>query len=169
MEDTDSQQLGLPYEQIIIYPKKQALQPLPKEVPTEYIREFDEARAVRDLSAKCSAALSRRLIQRILHEIFNIKAPTLQHQIKKFITTVNPPAQLAEQLDAIQLVGNFAEHPIKDTSTGTITEVEVGEAEFLINILESVFDFAFVHPAKWASVKSALNAKLIAGGRPRLP
>jgi len=64
------------------------------------------------------------------------------------------------------LVGNFAAHPIKDTNTGAITDVEEGEAELLIETLESLFDFAFVQPAKWAASKAAINAKLSAAGKP---
>jgi len=40
------------------------------------------------------------------------------------------PGHLAEDLDAIRNVGNFAAHPMKSTHTGDIVEVEPQEAEW---------------------------------------
>ena len=153
----------------IIYPKNPAMKPVPPEVPTGYIEDFNEARLVLDLSPKSSAALSRRLLQRILRERFNINKPNLQPEIQEFISTLTPPTPLAQKLDAIRSVGNFAAHPIKDTTTGAITDVEEGEAELLIETLESLFDYSFVQPAKWAASKAAINAKLSAAGKPTIP
>jgi hypothetical protein len=76
---------------------------------------------------------------------------------------------LAEQLDLIREIGNFAAHPLTDIATGEITDVEPGEAEFLIGTLESMFDFAFVQPDRTAAMKAALNQKLKAAGKPELP
>ena len=125
--------------------------------------------AVLDVSPKASAALSRRLLQRTLHERFSTNRPNLQQEILEFISTLNPPSHLAQQLDAIRSVGNFAAHPIKDTTTGAITDVEEGEAELLIETLESLFDYSFVQPAKWSATKAAINAKLSAAGKPTIP
>lgn len=157
------------YNKAIIYPKNPKLKPLPSEVAQDYHEDFDEARLVLALSPKSSAALSRRLLQRVLHERFCISKPNLQQEIQEFISTLAPPTHLAQQLDAIRLVGNFAAHPIKDTSTGAIADVEEGEAELLIETLESLFDFAFVQPAKWTAAKHALNARLSATGKPTIP
>lgn len=38
-------------------------------------------------------------------------------------------------------IGNFAAHPLKDTSTGEILPVEAGEAEWNLETLEALFDF----------------------------
>jgi hypothetical protein len=60
------------YNKAVIYPKNPKVKPLPPEVPPSYHEDFDEARLVLDLSPKSSAALSRRLLQRIIHNRFNI-------------------------------------------------------------------------------------------------
>jgi hypothetical protein len=153
----------------ILFPKSASLKPLPSEVPQDYRKDFDEARLVFVLSPKSSAALGRRLLQRVLHERFSINRPNLQQEIQEFISALTPPTHLAQQLDAIRVVGNFAAHPIKDTNTGTITDVEEGEAKLLIETLESLFDYAFVQPAKWSAAKAAINAKLSAAGKPIIP
>lgn len=152
----------------IVYPRNSALSPLPAEVPAEYRSDFDEARLVMKLSPKSSAALSRRLLQMVLQNQFCMKAPNLQQEIQQFIAQLGPPSHLAQHLDAVRVVGNFAAHPMKDTNTGLITDVEDGEADLLIETLESLFDYAFVQPARWANAKTALNAKLRAAGKPEL-
>lgn len=45
-------------------------------------------------------------------------------------------------------------------STGDIVDVEPGEAEWTLDVLEGLFDFFFVQPAKTVARKAALDAKL---------
>src|SRR4051812_34428412 len=60
------------WEGALIFPKNRALRPVPPEIPPEYANDFIEACVVIDLSPKSSAALSRRLLQRVLHVHFRI-------------------------------------------------------------------------------------------------
>lgn len=78
------------------------------------------------------------------------------------------PSWLAENVDAVRIVGNFAAHPAKDTNTGEIVDVELGEAEWLLDVLEGLFDFYFVQPAIAKAKRDALNAKLKAAGKPEM-
>src|SRR5690606_18021784 len=57
----------------VIYPRHAASPPLPPEVPEDIRKDFEEASLVLLLSSKASAALSRRLLQRILRERWGIK------------------------------------------------------------------------------------------------
>jgi hypothetical protein len=66
----------------------------------------------------------------------------------------------------VRQIGNFAAHPIKSTSTGEIVDVEEGEAEWNLDVLESLFDFYFVQPAIAAKRKADLNKKLKDAGKP---
>lgn len=66
-------------------------------------------------------------------------------------------------------IGNFAAHEIKSKITGAIVEVETGEAEWNLDVLESLFDFYFVEPSKAAVRKAALNKKLREAGKPEIP
>ena len=45
-------------------------------------------------------------------------------------------------------------------------DVEEGEAEWLIETLETLFDFAFIQPERLKRQKAALNAKLHEAGKP---
>jgi hypothetical protein len=55
---------------------------------------------------------------------------------------------------------------MKTTNTGEIVEVEPQEAEWLLSLLEQLFDFYFVQPARAQARRDALNAKLQAAGKP---
>jgi len=68
----------------------------------------------------------------------------------------------------VRTVGNFAAHPIKNERTGEIADVEPGEAEWLLEVLEGLYDHYFVKPAQLKARRAALDAKLIAHGKPTL-
>jgi hypothetical protein len=149
----------------IIYPKYYARKVEP-EVPDVYEKEYLEACAVLSTSAKASAALSRRLLQQVLREEFKIQRSGLAQEIDAFIRLPNVPSYLTQAVDAIRNVGNFAAHPLKDTNTGEVIDVEPGEAEWLLDVLESLFEFAFVQPKRSEERKQKLNQKLQAIGKP---
>ena len=128
--------------------------------------EFQEAVAVLPVSETASAALARRCLQHVLTTKGGAGGRTLSDQIDEVLP--NLPAAIAENIDAIRTVGNFAAHPIKSTSTGEIVEVEEGEAEWLLDVLEELFDFYYVQPARAAAKRAALNKKLADAGKPPL-
>jgi hypothetical protein len=49
-----------------------------------------------------------------------------------------------------------------------VVEIEPGEAEFLLEVLEGAFDFYFVQPERAKAQREALNAKLREAGKPEL-
>jgi hypothetical protein len=154
---------------IEVYPKKPTQQgrpELPSSVPEDYRKEYREAGLVLDVSPKSSEALSRRCLQRLLREHLGIKKKDLAQEIDELLNNGGLPAYLAETVDAIRNVGNFAAHPLKYTNTGEIVEVEPGEAEWTLDVLEMLFDFYFVQPDTAQSRKAALNQKLQQLGKP---
>ena len=58
---------------------------------------------------------------------------------------------------------------MKSTTTGAIVDVAPGEAEWNLDVLESLFDFYFVQPAISAKRKAELNKKLKDAGKPEIP
>jgi hypothetical protein len=149
------------------FPKATA-RPIPAEVPEEFAADFQEAAVVLADSAKASAALSRRCFQNLLHNHLKIKKRDLDKEIQELLDQRILPSQIAEAVDAIRSVGNFAAHPIKSEQTGVVTDVEPGEAEWTLEVLESLFDFLFVAPAKLAARREAVNKKLEQAGKPVL-
>jgi len=147
------------------YPKGVARSPLPGEVPNEYADDYREACLVLDDSSKASAALSRRCLQNLLRGPGQVKAGDLSKEIQQVLDAKALPTYLADAIDAVRHYGNFAAHPEKDKNTGTIVPVEPGEAEWLLEVLEGLFDFYFVQPARLQGRRSALDQKLTNAGK----
>jgi hypothetical protein len=140
--------------------------PVPPEVDLTFATDYSEACLILNLSPKASAALSRRCLQSILREKAGVKKGDLANEIQQVIDGNTLPSHLSESIDAVRNIGNFAAHPLKSTATGEIVEVEVGEAEWLLDVLEAFFDFYFVQPAILRAKREALNKKLADIGKP---
>ncbi len=151
----------------IIYPRINSLRPpCPNEVPDNFSQDYKEACDVIELSPKASAALSRRCLQNILREKGNIKNGNLANEIQQVLDSGQLPSTISDILDAVRNVGNFAAHPIKSQSTGEIIEVDIGEAELNLDVIEALFDFYFVQPEKVNLKKNKINKKLKDAGKP---
>jgi hypothetical protein len=153
--------------QWIAYPKG-AIRPIPPEVPDPYRQDFMEACLVLPDSEKASAALARRCLQAVLRNEGRALKKDLADQIDEMINGGKLPSHITEGLHAVRNIGNFAAHPIKSTSTGMIVEVEAGEAEWTLDVIESLFDFFFVQPALTTKRKAELNKKLRDAGKPEI-
>lgn len=152
-------------EEIQVWPKGMARAPLPKEVTDPFAADYREACNVLADSPKASAALSRRCLQMLLREKAGVKKTELYNEIEEVIKSGTLPSDLADALHHVRVIGNFAAHPEKSTSTGDIVDVEPGEAEWNLDVLDSLFDFYFVRPARLAERKAALNKKLGEAGK----
>jgi hypothetical protein len=150
------------------YPSSSS-RPIPPQVVDPYRQDFSEACKVLACSPKASAALSRRCLQTILRDKAGTKSKDLTDQIEEVINATRVPAHIAEDLQTLRSIGNFAAYPTKSTTTGVISDVEPGEAEWNLDVLESLFDFFFVQLAAAAKRKANLNKKLKDAGKRELP
>lgn len=149
----------------MIYPKESNFENS-TDIPAKYLQDYKESLKVLSASPKASAALSRRLLQSILRDEFKIKKGSLSHEIQSFIEKEGVPSHLTDAVDAVRNIGNFAAHPIKDKNTAEIVEVEIGEAEWLIEVIGALFDFTFIQPLKLERRRKELNLKLEKVGKP---
>jgi len=146
--------------EILVWPVGSARPPAPPEVPPPIAEDYKESCRVLDASPKASAALSRRCLQNLIRSTTGIKQGDLSTEIQQVLDSGKLPSQIAENIDAIRNIGNFAAHPTKSATTGEIVPVEPGEAEWNLDVLESLFDFYFVQPARAQAKRDALNKKL---------
>jgi Domain of unknown function (DUF4145) len=137
----------------------------PREVTALFSTDYEEAAAVLPVSRKASAALSRRLLQHIIREKAGITRNTLNAEVDALIERGDLPTDLANDLHALRSIGNFAAHPTKDTNTGEVVEVEEGEAEWCLDLLDELMDFYFVRPAVRTARRDAINARLESAGK----
>lgn len=153
---TDSEQ--------VVWPLKSQRPAVSSDVPEHIKSDYEEAALVLSLSAKASAALSRRCLQAVLVEVGGASSKSdLAHQIEE----VRPrlPSIVGEALDYVRVVGNFAAHTQKSVNTGVIIDVECGEAEWNLDVLDMLFDHFYVKPAEIERRKCKLNEKLVDAGK----
>lgn len=149
-------------EQYIVWPL-QATRPVPPEVPDHIAADYKEAAITLSFSPKASAALSRRCLEIVLVEAGGAKEYLLSKKIDEVMPTL--PSYIAESIDGIRNIGNLAAHPTKDQTTGIIVDVEPGEAEWNLDVLDMLFDHYYVKPAQAKQKRDALDAKLDAAGK----
>ncbi len=154
----------LGHEEHIVWPRRSARQPVPKEIPDHVKADYEEAALVLNLSPKASAALSRRCLQAVLREAGGANHRDLSKQIEAVIP--NLPSYIAQNIDAIRNIGNFAAHPMKDQANGQILDVEPGEAEWNLDVLDLLFDYYYAQPTLAQQKRDALNAKLRSANKP---
>lgn len=152
-------------KQWLVFPKGGARPPAPPEVPTVIANDYNEATLVISDSPAASAALSRRCLQHLLSERGVTKSDNLSKAIDDALAS-GLPTHVAENLDAIRNVGNFAAHPQKSLHSGEVLPVEPHEAEWNLEVLEMLFDFFYVQPALSLARREALNKKLEEVGKP---
>jgi hypothetical protein len=149
----------------IAYPSKALIRKAPAETPADVADDFNEAALVLRDSPKASAALSRRCLQAVLRAA-GYAQKDLGPAIQAALDDGKLPPAIAQNLDAIRNIGNFAAHPLKDTNTGEILPVEPEEAEWNLEVLELLFDHYYVQPARAAERRAQLDAKLAKAGKP---
>jgi len=144
----------------MVRPKGSGRPPCPPEVPTSLSGDYVEACTVLPDSPKAAAALGRRCLQNLLRDTVKVKSGDLSDEIQQVLDSGKLPSGLHNSIDAVRNVGNFAAHPMKSKQTGLILDVEPGEAEWTLDVLEELFDFCFVLPATIQKKKDAFNRKL---------
>ena len=154
-----------PLEGQMIYPKGMSRNPTASEIPDRFAKDYSEACLVLADSAKASAALSRRCLQNLLRDKAGVNRGTLDNEIQQVLDSKSLPSHLSEAIDSVRVIGDFAAHPIKSTHSGEIFDAEPGEAEWLLDTLEGLFDFYFVQPAILQKKREALNKKLAETGK----
>ena len=157
-----------PLKKYLIRPKVATRLGPPSQVPSDLADDYREASLVLADSPKASAALSRRCLQSLLRKQVGVKKADLAKEIEEVIASGILPSYLSEAIDVVRIIGNFAAHPIKATSTGEILPVELGEAEWILDVLDGLFDFYYVQPSILSARKVALDAKLASANKPKL-
>jgi hypothetical protein len=151
----------------LVWPKYTGCPPVSERVPAGLVADYKEAALVLPISPKASAALSRRCLQAVLSEAAKTKSDNLSKQIDEVMP--NLPSWIADNLDAVRHIGNFAAHPTKARDTGVILDIEPGEAEWNLDVLDALFDHYYVRPGIELEKRAALNEKLKAAGKNPLP
>jgi uncharacterized protein DUF4145 len=121
----------------------------PDYIPQPLRDDYLEACKIRDLSPKASATLARRCLQGMIRDFCNISKKTLSKEIEELRSRVKkgkgPQSVSSESVDAIdhvRTIGNIGAHMEADINV--IIDVDAGEAQVLIELIESLFDEWYV-------------------------
>jgi len=137
--------------------------PQPNYIPLALREDYYEACAVLPHSAKASATLSRRCLQGIVRDFWDIpagKRGNLGAELSYIKDKVSEDTW--EGIQAIRSVGDIGAHMEKDVNY--VVDVEPEEASLLIELIEMLFDEWYVqrHKTKQRSMRAKeLAAKKI--------
>lgn len=113
---------------------------LPKYIPKAIQDDYYEACRIKDLSPKASATLSRRCLQGMIRDFWDIQKQRLIDEINDLEDKIDPLVWQA--IDAVRSVGNIGAHMEKDIDV--IIDVEPKEAQLLIGLIEQLIDDWYV-------------------------
>jgi hypothetical protein len=112
----------------------------PNYIPQAVLADYNEACLIRDLSPKASATLSRRCLQGIIRDFWNVSKPRLIDEIEAIKDKVDPLTWAA--IDAVRQIGNIGAHMEKDINV--IIDVDPKEAGLLIGLIETLISDWYV-------------------------
>jgi hypothetical protein len=134
-------------------------------VPREYADDYHEAAAILNDSLKMSATLSRRILAELLKDFGGYNQHRLSSRIEAFTKDTSNPKGIRDNLDYLREIGDFGAHTQKDDVTGSIIEVELEEAEWCLEIIDSLFEYYIVGPKRDAERRSSFDEKLARANR----
>lgn len=115
---------------------------LPEYIP-EYLREdYYEAYKIIELSPKSSATLTRRCLQGMIRDFWNIKKDKLIKEIEELEKNSKIDEETKRILDIIRKIGNKGAHLEKDVNL--IVNIEKEDAKILLNLLEELFQTWYI-------------------------
>ena len=120
---------------VLVNPTSSAKQ-YPDYIPKAIRDDYEEAYSIVNLSPKASATLSRRCLQGMIRDFWNIKKSKLADAINELQNKVTSSQWKA--IDSVRKIGNIGAHMESDINT--IVEVDSGEAEKLLKLIELLID-----------------------------
>jgi Domain of unknown function (DUF4145) len=125
----------------------------PDSVPAVLVNDYVEACRIRDLSPKASATLARRCLQGMIRDFCGISKATLFKEIEALREQLDAgdaakgvTHESVDAIDAVRSVGNIGAHMEKEVDL--IVEIEPGEAQMLIELIEMLFEEWYVERDK---------------------
>lgn len=122
-----------------ILPKSLAKQ-FPDYIPKQIREDYEEAYSIVNLSPKASATLSRRCLQGMIHDFWDVHGKNLNAEI----TALKDKLSSSEWsvLDSIRQLGNIGAHMEHDINL--IVDIDPQEAEKLLAVIEHFIEKWYV-------------------------
>lgn len=137
----------------------------PDYIPVAIREDYYEACLIKDKSPKAAATLARRCLQGMIRDFCDISKSRLIEEIRELKSRVEAGAgpkgvelETIEAIDAVRNIGNIGAHMERDINV--IVEVDAGEAQALIELIEMLFQDWYV--ARHKRGQRLANVKMIA-------
>ena len=141
-----------------------SVRPVAEEIKGRYRDDYLEAAGVLDISPRMSAVLSRRILGDLLEEYAGLTQFRLEDRIDAFIEDTTRPRDVRENLHYFREIANFGAHTQKDDQQ-EIIDVSTQEAEWTLDILDSLFEHFIVAPERDRSIRESIASKIEKAGR----
>jgi hypothetical protein len=133
---------------------------LSDDVPADLAAEYKKASEVLPFSEEASAAISRRLLQRVLSAKAGAGYGGLADQVGRAIASPSIPEYLREALATYAKLAKLEAHEVKSYRCDTLAAVNEGEAMWLLEVLKPLFEFYYVQPALVGRMRKPIEERL---------
>ena len=113
----------------------------PNYIPEAIRQDYEEACAIVNLSPKASATLSRRCLQGMIRDFWEINEQNLAKAIDKLKDKI--PVPQWRVIDGVRRIGNIGAHMEKDINL--IVDIEPDEAQKLIRLIEHLLEQWYIN------------------------
>jgi hypothetical protein len=155
----------LSQEKRLVVPQTGAGRTLDPTIPDPFRRDYLEASMILNISARMSAGWSRRIVGDLLEKYAHRTEYNLAKRIDKFIEDKSHPSHVRDNLHHLREIADFGAHTQTDQSDGTIIDVRPEEAEWTLDIVDSLLDYFIVGPERDRLRRVAFEKKMEAAGR----
>jgi hypothetical protein len=128
----------------------------PDYIPKAIREDYSEACLICELSPKASATLSRRCLQGIIRNVWEVKKGRLVDEIKQIEDKISPES--LKEINLIRNIGNIGAHMEKDVNL--IIDIDPGEARLLIELIESLIKEWYIDKHERKKRTAALEEKI---------
>ncbi len=142
------------------YPAGSVKAQLSDDVPADLASEYWAAGQVLPYSEEASAAISRRLLQRVLSSQAGAGYGGLAEQIRRAVASPAMPPYLKEALETLVKLARLEADEAKSYRCEALARVNEGEAEWLLDVLKPLFEFYYVQPALVRRMRYAIEERL---------
>lgn len=137
-----------------------------------YRRDYLEAAAILDLSPRMAAVLARRIVGDLLKQYAQKTHFGLTARIDSFIADGGHPASLTSNLHHLREIADFGAHTQvaeQENDSGVmeavIVEADRDDAEWTLDLVDRLFDYFIVQPAKDEAMKKKWDENIARTGR----
>ena len=122
-----------------VYPEKN-VRNYPEYIPPSIRRDYKEANLISDISPRASAILSRRCLQGIIRDFWEVTPKHLINEIREIKDKVDSSTWKA--LNDVREIGNISAHPEKDINI--IIDVDPSDAKLLLTLIETLIENHYI-------------------------